>query len=172
MSNQDLSNTGTLHDWRLKLGLAIFLLSIILPVAGIPALSSFDLSTAVISTISGALLIAAELLGIAAVAVMGKPGYLYIKSRFFDFLKRHGPPQVVSRRRYTIGIIMFSIPLVFGLISIYLADYIPGYSQHPLYYAVSFDMLLLASLFVLGGDFWDKLRSLFIYDATADFSKK
>ena len=161
-----------MQSWRLRLGVAIFLLSIVLPVAGIPALSSFDLSTAMISTISGVLLVSAELLGISAVAVMGKPGYLYIKNRFLYFLKRHGPPQVVSRRRYTLGLIMFSTPLLFGLISIYLADYIPGYSQQPLYYAVSFDILLLASLFVLGGNFWDKVRSLFIYDAKADFSKK
>ena len=38
--------------------------------------------------------------------------------------------------------------------------------------ALGGDLLLLASLFVLGGDFWDKIRSLFIYDAKADFSKE
>jgi hypothetical protein len=30
-------------------------------------------------------------------------------------------------------------------------------------------LLLLTSLFVLGGEFWDKLRSLFIYEAKAQF---
>jgi hypothetical protein len=34
-------------------------------------------------------------------------------------------------------------------------------------FAVAGDLLLLASLFVLGGDFWDKLKALFIYDARA-----
>jgi hypothetical protein len=33
--------------------------------------------------------------------------------------------------------------------------------------AVAGDVLLLASLFVLGGEFWDKLRSLFDYDMSA-----
>jgi hypothetical protein len=30
-------------------------------------------------------------------------------------------------------------------------------------YAIGGDLLLLASLFVLGGDFWDKIRALFVY---------
>ncbi len=30
-------------------------------------------------------------------------------------------------------------------------------------------LLLLASLFVLGGDFWDKLRALFVRDAKTQF---
>ena len=31
------------------------------------------------------------------------------------------------------------------------------------------DLLLLTSLFVLGGDFWDKLRALFFHQAKAVF---
>lgn len=30
---------------------------------------------------------------------------------------------------------------------------------------LALDLVLAASLFVLGGEFWDKLRSLFLYDA-------
>ena len=36
-------------------------------------------------------------------------------------------------------------------------------------YAVTGDLVLFLSVFVLGGDFWDKLRSLFVYDARAQF---
>jgi hypothetical protein len=32
------------------------------------------------------------------------------------------------------------------------------------------DAITLASLFVLGGDFWDKVRALFLHDARAAFS--
>jgi len=31
------------------------------------------------------------------------------------------------------------------------------------------DVMLIASLFVLGGNFWDKLRALFVRDALAVF---
>jgi len=33
-------------------------------------------------------------------------------------------------------------------------------------------LLLLASLLVLGGDFWDKLRALFVRDAKVQFSDR
>ena len=65
-----------------------------------------------------------------------------------------------------------SIPILFGWISIYAADYIPGFSQNPLPYAIGGDLLLLVSLFVLGGNFWDKIRGLFVYDAEVHFSQK
>ena len=158
--------------WRLKLGVIIFLLSIIAPLAGIPAVAALDLSATMKTTLSGGLLIGAEVLGVLAIAVMGKPGYVYIKSRVFGFLKRYTPPDEVSRSRYNIGLAMFCVPILFGWISIYAADYIPGFSQNPLPYAIGGDLLLLVSLFVLGGDFWDKIRALFVHDAVVHFPQK
>jgi hypothetical protein len=52
-----------------------------------------------------------------------------------------------------------------GWASPYVGTYLPGFEAHPLYYAIAGDGLLLVSLFVLGGEFWDKLRSLFIHRA-------
>ena len=136
--------------WRLKLGVALFVLSIILPLVGVPVVSALDLSSTVIATVSGGLLMAAELIGITAVAVMGKPGYVYIKSRVSDFFRQYGPPQQVSRRRYNTGLVLFFIPVLFAWISVYAADYIPGFVDNPLPYAITGDLLLLTSLFVLG----------------------
>jgi hypothetical protein len=151
--------------WRLKLGIIIFMLSIILPVAGIPAVTTFEMTSAMAASVSGALLVGAEILGIIAIAVMGKSGFDFIKNRVFSFLKQYGPPNQVGRLRYTIGLILFCAPLLFALLSVYVAELIPGFVQNPLPYAVAGDLLLLLSLFVLGGDFWDKIRALFIYNA-------
>jgi hypothetical protein len=151
----------TQFDWRLKLGLAIFSLSIILPLAGMPLVVFMNLSTTMTTTVSGALLVAAELLGVAAVAVMGKEGYLFIKERLFGFLKQYGPADKVGKRRYRIGLVMFCLPLLFGWISPYLIPHIMDQGQLPLAYAILGDILFLTSLFVLGGDFWDKIRALF-----------
>ena len=38
-------------------------------------------------------------------------------------------------------------------------------------YAIGGDILLVTSLFVLGGNFWDKIRSLFIYGAAVRFAQ-
>ena len=155
--------------WRLKLGVALFGFSIVLPVIGVPLVAAIGLSATAVATVSGVLLAGAEVLGIAAVAVMGKQGYAYIKNRVFGFLKQYGPPAEVSRTRYTIGLVMFSVPIVFGWLAPYATDLIPGYLGNEFTYAIVGDLLLLTSLFVLGGDFWDKLRALFIGGAKAVF---
>jgi len=157
-------------DRRLKLGAALFGLSIILPLLGVPLVVALDLSRTMTASVSGGLLLAGEILGVAAVAVAGKSGYALIKSKVLGLLKQYGPPNKVSRLRYKIGLVMFCTPILFGWLSIYTAGYIPAFAQNPFPYAFGGDLLLLASLFVLGGDFWDKARSLFIYDAEVRFS--
>lgn len=155
--------------WRLKLGVALFALSIVLPVLGVPLVAIMGLSAG--AAVSGALLAGAEVLGLVAVAVMGKSGYAYIKNRLFGFLKQHGPPAEVGRTRYTIGLVMFAVPIAFGWLAPYAAGLIPGYLGNEFTYAIIGDLLLLASLFVLGGDFWDKVRALFIHGAKAVLPK-
>ena len=155
--------------WRLKLGGIMFILSILLPVLGVPFVTALGLSKNLTTSLSGAFLIGAELLGLMAVAVMGKSGYAYIKKRVFGFLKKFSPPGKVSRLRYTIGLILFSVPILFGWVSPYLSGQIKGFLPDPTYYALGGDIMFLVSLFVLGGDFWDKIRSLFVHDATVRF---
>jgi hypothetical protein len=156
-------------DWSLKLGVALFIFSIVLPLLGIPFVATLGFSNSITTTVSAALLIGAEVIGVAAIAVMGKNGYVYVKNRVLGFLKQHGPPEKVSRRRYTIGLIMFSLPILFAWLSVYIANWVPGFINNPLPYAIIGDVLFLTSLFVLGGEFWDKVRALFIYEAKALF---
>jgi len=157
---------------QLKIGVALFVLSIVLPLAGIPTLVALGFSKGVVTSLSGLLLVGSELLGIAAIAVMGKPGYAYIKNKVLGFFRRHGPPSTVSPRRYFIGLVMFCVPFLFAWISVYTPDLFPGFVSHPVVWAVGGDTLLLTSLFVLGGDFWDKIRALFTYSARAEFSQR
>ncbi len=167
VAKADVPATG----WRLKVGVVLFVLSIVLPVLGVPLVAVMGLSAATVATVSGALLTGSEVLGIVAVAVMGKSGYAYIKNRVFGFIKQYGPPAEVSLTRYNIGLVMFAVPIVFGWLAPYAADLVPGYPDNEFTYAIVGDVLLLAGLFVLGGDFWDKLRALFIHGARAVFPK-
>ena len=171
-----MDNTANAMDqpaaaWRLKLGVGMFITSILLPIIGVPLTAKLGLSTAVTTTLSGGLLVAAEIMGLASVAVMGKQGYTYIKKRFFGFLKQYGPLDEVSARRYTIGLVMFWIPILFGWLSIYTFKWIPGFTTNPLPYAIGGDVLLLTSLFVLGGNFWDKISALFNHSAKVQFDR-
>jgi hypothetical protein len=156
-------------DWRIKSGAALFGLSILLPVSGVPLVASLGLSTAMTASISGALLVGAEVLGVCAIAVMGKSGYAFIKNRVLGFLKQYGPPRKVSRTRYNIGLVIFCVPLLLGWLSPYISTLVPDLLTYPLPFAIGGDILILVSLFVLGGDFWDKIRSLFIHNAEVRF---
>lgn len=151
--------------WRTSLGLTLFVVSLGWPVL-IPLLPLFGASSKVTAAFSGVMIIVADLLLIAGAAVAGKDGFAFIKAKVFGIFRPYLPPQQVSRRRYTIGLVLFSISLVFGWASPYFGHHLPGFERGQLIYAVAGDVILLISLFMLGGGFWDKLRALFRYDAT------
>jgi len=110
-----------------------------------------------------------EIFSIVAIAIMGKPGFNYIKKRVFAFFKKHGPADKVSRFRYRIGLVIFMLPILFGWLAPYVTMIIPGYDLQGFPVNLIGDVMLISSLFVLGGDFWDKARALFIHKATAKF---
>jgi hypothetical protein len=128
------SHEPKVENWRLKLGAGLFGLSILLPLAGVPLVAWFNFSTRVTATITGGLLVAAEVMGLAAVAVMGKSGYALIKKKLLSIIEQYGPPNKVSRLRYRIGLVMFCTPIVFGWVSIYTARWIPGFESEPFLY--------------------------------------
>jgi hypothetical protein len=153
--------------WRFHLGLSIFVVGFASPLL-IPLVTSSDLPAKWKAIISGALAVGIpEVFSIAAIAIMGKSGFNYIKARIFGFIKKHGPPDVVSRTRYRIGLILFGLPLLFAWLAPYIPQMFPGYDIQPLWVNIVGDLLLVSSLFVLGGDFWDKMSSLFIHEARA-----
>jgi hypothetical protein len=98
---------------------------------------------------------------------MGKPGFNYLKGKVFSSLKKYAFPETVSRTRYRLGLAMFLVPLLYGWLDPYLSPHIPVMAQQRMVLALAGDVLWLASLFVLGGDFWDKLRALFVYESGA-----
>jgi hypothetical protein len=151
--------------WRLRLGLTILIIGFASPLL-IPVITATDLPTGWKTAISGALAIGIpEVFSLIAIAIMGRDGFNTIKSRFYSFIKRHGPPERVSKNRYRVGLVMFVLPLLFGWLGLYFAHYIPAYEANRLIINITGDLLLLSSLLVLGGDFWDKIRGLFIHDA-------
>lgn len=120
--------------------------------------------------LSGLLLLGIpELFTLAAVAILGKSGFEYLKRALFGLLRRLAPADAVSRTRYRIGLVMFVLPLLFAWISAYVPNHIPGFTEHPIVFALLGDTIFFASLIVLGGDFWDKIRSLFVHGARARF---
>jgi hypothetical protein len=163
-----MTETQTQAGWRIKLGFTLFIASIGWPLL-LPVMPVLGFSGTAIASFSGAMLVAAEVMLIAGAAIAGKDGFAFIKQKVFGFLKSYGPPQEVSRTRYIFGLIVFCIPVALGWAWPYVGHYLPGSQEQPLVYAIAGDVMLLISLFILGGAFWDKLRSLFLHKAHAVF---
>jgi len=163
-----MNETNIRAGWRIKLAFVMFIVSfgwvLILPV-----LPLLGFSATAIATFSGVMVIAAEIMMVAGAAIAGKDGFAYIKARVFGFLKSHGPPQTVSLMRYRIGLAMFVLPVLLGWLWPYAVQFLDGLDEHALLLGIAGDLVLLAGLFVLGGDFWDKLRSLFFHGAYVVF---
>jgi len=113
-----------------------------------------------------------EIFMFIAVAVMGKEGFNYIMGGLGRFLKPLAPPETVSKTRYTIGLIMFFVPIAFGFLAPYFSSHLHIHEDYEIYYNIGGDLMIFLSLFVLGGQFWDKLRSLFVHRAKVVFPPK
>ncbi len=155
---------------RVVQGLAVFVVGWGLAIGLMPTVIGMDPTP----TLKGILLFGVpKLLLLIAVAIMGKPGFAFLKSLIKGQLKRLAPPATVSPMRYRIGLVMFVGVIVLSWMGAYVAhELTPLRQAYPQLVAALGDVLLLVSLFVLGGDFWDKLRALFIRDAKVVFPEK
>ena len=158
--------------WRFRIGVFFFVFGWVCPLF-IPLVTASNLPTAWKTSLSGLLLVGGpELFGFAAIFFLGKPGFNYIKSKVMFFLKRYGAPRVVSRTRYRFGLAILILLTIFGSFIYYAPDLIPGYKENRLVMNLVADLIFVASFFILGGEFWDKFRALFIYEAKAQIPER
>ena len=152
---------------RLWTGATVLITGFLSPLL-IPLVLSSSLSPSIKSIISGLLAFGIpEVFMLIAVAILGKEGYAYLKQKVFAAFKKHGPADVVGTVRYKIGLVLFFIPLFLGFIWPYVGHFAPESLKNSSSIHIISDAIIFISLFVLGGDFWDKLRSLFIHKSRA-----
>jgi hypothetical protein len=156
---------------RLILGVVVWLAGWALAVAMIPLVNRSELATGLKATINGILLIGApKVFLVIAVAIMGKPGFTYLKSLLGGYFRRLAPAATVSPLRYRMGLILLVTMILLSSIGDYVTSSVLQLrQQYPYLVPMAGDVLILASLFLLGGDFWDKLRALFSREAKVVF---
>ena len=165
-------NTSADVTWRFRLGVILFILGLIFPIF-IPLALTIEMSAKWKTAVTGMMAVGIpDLMWIAAAAIVGKEGFKAIRDKFFGYFKKFGPPQEVSKTRYRIGLVMFVVPLLFGWLEPYTSTILPGYDSYRLVYNICGDVLFISSFFVLGGDFWDKIRALFNYDSEVHFIQR
>ena len=122
-----------------------------------------------IAAVTGVNFVLNKVFLIAAVAVLGREGFSYLKGLAFGAVRRHVFPAEVGPFRYGVGLVLFALPLVLAWIAPYVAEIAPGLGRDTIRDGIVGDVLLIVSLLVLGGGFWDKLRALFARRAVAVF---
>lgn len=149
---------------RLFLGGLIFVIGFLCPLL-VPLVTATELSTAWKAALSGLLVLGVpELFMLVAAAVLGKTGFEYLKRQLYGFFKRHIVPEKVGPNRYGIGLVVFFLPIFWAWLAPYFAEFV-SIQKYNLTIAIAGDLLLLAGLLLLGGEFWGKLRSLFLHHA-------
>ncbi|MEJ2594904.1 MAG: hypothetical protein P8100_07205 [bacterium] len=157
----DIANKPPLR--RLILGGIVFGTGFFSPLL-IPLVIASSLSEGIKALLSGLLALGIpELFMIIAAAILGKPGFSYLKQKIYGWFMKFSPPDMVSLTRYRMGLLFFSLPLLSGFFIPYLLNIVPFLKENLLYFLIAGDIMLLFSLLILGGDFWDKLRSLYIH---------
>src|SRR5215471_18585599 len=156
-------------DTRLKLGVSLLILGLVMPV-GTLAVVATDWPVTVKTVVSSILLLGFEIMLIPAVALMGKDNFDRIWAGSMRVLKTLKPAGDVSKTRYKVGLYMLVGPTLYAWIASYAPSWLPEDYVLRVWVNLGLDVVTLASLFVLGGDFWDKVRALFLHDARAVFS--
>jgi hypothetical protein len=153
--------------WRFHAGVAVVACSFgawsLVPIA-----SAAGWSTKQIASLSGAIFIGSKVGLVTAIAIMGKDGFNYLKQLVFGFLSRFAPAQSVGHRRYVLGLVLFLLPVWMTWLEPYVTGLLRPESVYGFLQGLSLEVLLLVGLFLLGGDFWDKLRALFSHGAQVE----
>jgi hypothetical protein len=154
--------------WRFKVGIALIAL---MPLAWllIPIEAALGVSATTIAATTAGVAVANKIILLLAITIMGKAGFQELKAKLFHNLT---PPSEVSPMRYRIGLVMFCLPILQNLLETYASHMTPSLVANRLWVDLLMDVIFLSSLFVLGGNFWDKLRALFSVNARAVFPEK
>ena len=152
--------------FRFYIGLAIFIASFFMLPIGL-TLRGFVADSFWKGFILASFWISAPIMKITSIAILGKASYAWINYKVHYIYHHIAKPHQVTRLRYNIGLFLFILPFLPNYMISFMPQLAPV-SLHTRYLIIVIsDVVFLFSLFVLGGDFWDKLRALFIYKAKA-----
>lgn len=153
-------------DWKYYLGIVLFSISWFPYIFVFGILPFLRLSTAMALSVASVALVSAEVMFALSVVLLGKTIIDAIKKAvrsIFGNLFSFGKP--AGRKRYTLGIIMLITSLIYPTLVteiILLFDLLPMVGKVNLILILfSGDVLFVASFFILGSNFFQKIKSIF-----------
>lgn len=154
--------------WRFVLGIAFFIAAFAVHLITLVAIA-VGASPATVSAIGAINFVLNKVLLVASAAFLGREGFNQLKSIILGAFRRYAYPDQVGALRYRVGLILLVAPVILAWIAPYVAELAPSIGRNTVRDGVIGDVLLIVGLVMLGGDFWDKLRALFVREAKAAF---
>ena len=175
MTVQDPGPSG----WRYKLGLVMFTIPVITFVLAPVVVPLLGLSAGEAAGVVGAILVGGEVVWFLSIPLLGVQGFKALKTKMFGWIKpKQGP---ISRTRHRFGIALLfgsflgeTAVAAFAVYSHLSTSAIAeeftvfglGLDEVSTLYVVAQFVLavcFVSSFFVLGGDFWERLRLAFAW---------
>ena len=168
--------------WRYRLGLTLFFGAFPIFFATPVVIPMLGLSAGESAALIGGILLAVEVLWFASIPLLGKEGFKAVKQRTFGWLKLSSNPISRGRHRFGVTLLFGSILLdvLLNLIMLGTDFLVKGadvptkqilglsFSQQATVY-ITIQILttvgIVAALFILGGDFWERLKAAFEWQA-------
>lgn len=153
-------------DWRYAIGLFLFALAGLSIVIGVLAmLAGHTLDDSMWSPV-WLLAGPAEILCLVAAVILGKDKYQKLARKVRRKGRRSDAGGQTSRFRYYLGLggcLFNGVPLV---LYAYVPELLPGGNAKVGILLIA-DLVFFGSLFFAGGEFWEKLRRLFIWEGSS-----
>jgi hypothetical protein len=156
----------TAARWRFRLGTAIFVLAFALWLL-VPLAALMQVGAGTVAALTSTVFIGNKVFLLLVIAIMGKPGFQELKRRMLGYAAALAPSEeaVVGPLRHRIGLVMFLTPLISSIIEPYVDAIAPNLRPDSWILQVLGDLMLIASFFVLGRNFWEKAAALFVRTA-------
>ena len=152
-------------DWKYYLGMSLFLYSF-LPISIVAILPFLGMTLAQAGAFAVVFLASGEMAFLCAAALLGKEFLTALKKRIKAWFKRPHKPKPIGRNRHRFGIALLAasfLPYYVMLIYLLFFSHKESEINFPAWTLVAGEAAFMASLFVLGGDFWERLKQIFIW---------
>jgi len=150
-------------DWKYYLGLSLIVYSV-LPIIIVAILPFMGMSLAQSGAFAVVFLASGEIAFLCAAALLGKEFLTAIKKRIMALFKRTHEPRPVSRNWHRFGVALLAAStLPYYAVMIYLLFFSHREAEINFlaWTLVAGEAAFIAGLFILGGQFWERLKHLF-----------
>jgi hypothetical protein len=146
------------------LGIACFIAAFAVHLITLAAIG-VGASPATVSAVGAINFVLNKVLLVASAAFLGRAGFDQLKGIISGAVRKYAYPDEVTALRYRLGLILLVVPIILAWVAPYVAELTPSIGRNTIRDGVIGDVVLIVGLVMLGGDFWDKLRALFVREA-------